>query len=131
MKKNKQKKKHKLLLSISAAASLLSLNASFADNTVSTSEQKAPQQVSAEKSSSHGGKCAIGKCGNEKRFAKVNLLNDPQDHLVRARDGKCGTEPGVTTPVTTPGGTTTEVTTEKADPKSARSGKCSSGVCGA
>ena len=37
-----------------------------------------------------GGKCAAGKCGTEKIYSKVALDKNPQDRLVRARDGKCG-----------------------------------------
>ncbi|WP_368165577.1 hypothetical protein [Aeromonas sp. R6-2] len=37
-----------------------------------------------------GGQCAAGKCGTEKRFEKQQLAQDPQDRLVRARDGLCG-----------------------------------------
>lgn len=36
------------------------------------------------------GKCASGKCGTEKIYGQANLSHDPQDQLVRARDGKCG-----------------------------------------
>ena len=46
--------------------------------------------VKAAPSEQHGGKCAAGKCGTEKRFEKQALDSDPQGRLVRARDGKCG-----------------------------------------
>jgi uncharacterized low-complexity protein len=42
------------------------------------------------KSSTSSGKCASGKCGTEKIYSQANLSYDPQDQLVRARDGKCG-----------------------------------------
>lgn len=42
----------------------------------------------AEKSS---GKCASGKCGTEKIYGQAKLNHNPQDKLVLARDGKCGT----------------------------------------
>ncbi len=37
-----------------------------------------------------GGKCASGKCGTEKRYGQAKIDHNPQDKLVRARDGKCG-----------------------------------------
>lgn len=53
--------------------------------------------VSVQAISQNGGKCAAGKCGTEKRFEKQDLKTDPQDRLVRARDGKCGlTAEGIT-----------------------------------
>ncbi|EJL6398678.1 hypothetical protein ABKZ05_000446 [Vibrio navarrensis] len=75
---------NKLTLSI-AMTSVITLNSgmAFADATT-----EAP--VEAQSSSQHGGKCAAGKCGTEKRFEKQELKNDPQGRLVRARDGKCG-----------------------------------------
>lgn len=39
---------------------------------------------------SHGGKCASGKCGTEKIYSKAKIAHDPDGQLVRARDGKCG-----------------------------------------
>lgn len=42
------------------------------------------------KSPTSSGKCASGKCGTEKIYAQAKLKQDPQDQLVRARDGKCG-----------------------------------------
>lgn len=42
------------------------------------------------KSPTSSGKCASGKCGTEKIYGQADLSHDPQDHLVRARDGKCG-----------------------------------------
>ncbi|MBM9914540.1 MULTISPECIES: hypothetical protein [Stenotrophomonas] len=39
---------------------------------------------------SHGGKCASGKCGTEKKYGKADVQGTPQGRLVRARDGKCG-----------------------------------------
>ena len=39
---------------------------------------------------SHGGKCASGKCGLEKIYSKAPIKQDRNGHLVRARDGQCG-----------------------------------------
>ncbi|UPG86274.1 hypothetical protein L2Y94_02600 [Luteibacter aegosomatis] len=46
--------------------------------------------AAATPTASHGGKCASGKCGTEKIYSKASIQQDPQDRLVRARDGKCG-----------------------------------------
>ncbi|MBU2897016.1 hypothetical protein [Vibrio hepatarius] len=75
---------NKLALSI-AMTSVITLNSNmvFAD-----SPSEAP--VEAPSKSEHGGKCAAGKCGTEKRFEKQELKSDPQGRLVRARDGQCG-----------------------------------------
>lgn len=51
-------------------------------------EAPAAPQASAKPKS--GGKCAAGKCGTEKIYAKVDPTGNPQDRLVRTRDGKCG-----------------------------------------
>ncbi|ENM5757630.1 hypothetical protein ACQ902_000205 [Vibrio mimicus] len=83
--------KHKMALSI-AMTSALTLNSgmAFADT-----PSEAP--VNAQPTEQHGGKCAAGKCGTEKRFEKQDVKNDPQGRLVRARDGKCGlTAEGIT-----------------------------------
>ncbi|HHJ3243521.1 TPA: hypothetical protein ACQJOV_004668 [Vibrio parahaemolyticus] len=74
----------KFTLSI-AMTSVITLNSgmAFAD-----SPPESP--VEYQPSSQHGGKCAAGKCGTEKRFEKQELKDDPQGRLVRARDGKCG-----------------------------------------
>lgn len=53
-----------------------------------TTGEEAPVAVAT--SGQSGGKCAAGKCGTEKRFEKQQLAQDPQDRLVRARDGLCG-----------------------------------------
>lgn len=42
------------------------------------------------KAPTSSGKCASGKCGTEKIYSQAKLKHDPQDQLVRARDGKCG-----------------------------------------
>ncbi|EOX1764078.1 hypothetical protein ACPDME_000181 [Vibrio cholerae] len=64
---------------------------------MSFAETSTEAPVSAQSTSGHGGKCAAGKCGTEKRFEKQDLKNDPQGRLVRARDGKCGlTGEGIT-----------------------------------
>ena len=64
------------------------------------------------------GKCASGKCGNEKNFAKVDTGKNFQNQLVRSRDGKCGVDgEGLNPP--------------PKDPQFIKPGKCASGVCGA
>ncbi|MBE8576586.1 hypothetical protein [Vibrio sp. OPT18] len=79
---------NKIALSI-AITSVISLNSAmaFAD---APAEAPVEAPVEAKQSSGHGGKCAAGKCGTEKRFEKAELTSNPQDRLVRARDGKCG-----------------------------------------
>ena len=74
----------KLTLSI-AMTSLIALTPGLA---LAATPSEAP--VKAAPSEQHGGKCAAGKCGTEKRFEKQALDSDPQGRLVRARDGKCG-----------------------------------------
>ncbi|MDN3612304.1 hypothetical protein ACODM8_11180 [Vibrio ostreicida] len=82
---------NKLALSI-AMTSVISLSS----GTVFADTQTEPP-IEAQSSTQHGGKCAAGKCGTEKRFEKKELKKDPQGHLVRARDGKCGiTAEGIT-----------------------------------
>jgi len=82
---------NKLALSI-AMTSVITLNSGMAFADAPTEDP-----VEAQSSSQHGGKCAAGKCGTEKRFEKQELKNDPQGRLVRARDGKCGvTGEGIT-----------------------------------
>lgn len=77
--------KNKLTLSIAitslAALGAVSIPAYANGNSSETVAAKAP---------SHGGKCASGKCGTEKIYSKAALDKNPQDRLVRARDGKCG-----------------------------------------
>lgn len=77
---------NKLALSI-AITSLASLGAisapAHAADTPATT-------TNAKSSSSHGGKCASGKCGTEKIYSKAAIDQNPQDRLVRTRDGKCG-----------------------------------------
>ncbi|WP_421212853.1 hypothetical protein [Aeromonas dhakensis] len=80
----------KLSLSI-AMTGLIALTPGLA---LAATPSEAP--VKAAPSEQHGGKCAAGKCGTEKRFEKQALDSDPQGRLVRARDGKCGlTEQGI------------------------------------
>ncbi|MFM9756928.1 hypothetical protein ACKKBH_08385 [Aeromonas dhakensis] len=74
----------KLSLSI-AMTGLIALTPGLA---LAATPSEAP--VKAASSEQHGGKCAAGKCGTEKRFEKQALDSDPQGRLVRARDGKCG-----------------------------------------
>jgi uncharacterized low-complexity protein len=62
------------------------------------------------------GKCASGKCGTEKIYGQADLKHDPQDQLVRARDGKCGlTGSGID---------------NNESPQQIGDKKCVSGVCG-
>ncbi|HDZ8880620.1 hypothetical protein [Aeromonas dhakensis] len=74
----------KLSLSI-AMTGLIALTPGLA---LAATPSEAP--VKTAPSEQHGGKCAAGKCGTEKRFEKQALDSDPQGRLVRARDGKCG-----------------------------------------
>ncbi|WP_421170272.1 hypothetical protein [Aeromonas dhakensis] len=74
----------KLSLSI-AMTGLIALTPGLA---LAATPSEAPVKVAP--SEQHGGKCAAGKCGTEKRFEKQALDSDPQGRLVRARDGKCG-----------------------------------------
>lgn len=77
--------KHSLTLSI-AVASLATLGAISAP----LHAQTASTATAAPTTASHGGKCASGKCGTEKIYSKAKINQDPQDRLVRTRDGKCG-----------------------------------------
>ena len=74
----------KLTLS-TAMTSLIALTPGLA---LAATPSDAP--VKAAPREQHGGKCAAGKCGTEKRFEKQALVSVPQGRLVRARDGKCG-----------------------------------------
>lgn len=86
--------KNKITLSI-IMTSVIALNSGMA-----VAAEKVDTPVVA-KAKSGGGHCAAGKCGTEKRFAKADLKGNPQDRLVRARDGKCGLSGnGVNVPVT-------------------------------
>ncbi|WP_227108354.1 hypothetical protein [Chromobacterium rhizoryzae] len=76
--------KKQIILSI-AMTSLLGLSAEAA----LAAEASQPAQA-VKSQSGHGGKCASGKCGTVKMYEKAPLQHDPQDQLVRARDGKCG-----------------------------------------
>lgn len=76
--------KKQIILSI-AMTSLLGLSAEAA----LAAEASQPAQA-VKSQSGHGGKCASGKCGTVKMYEKAPLRHDPQDQLVRARDGKCG-----------------------------------------
>ncbi|GEM74955.1 hypothetical protein [Vibrio sagamiensis] len=75
---------NKLALSITMT-SVITFNSSLA-----FSDALTEVPIAAKSNSQHGGKCAAGKCGTEKRFEKQELKDDPQGRLVRARDGKCG-----------------------------------------
>jgi uncharacterized low-complexity protein len=77
--------KHPLTLSI-AIASLTTLGAISAP----LHAQTASVATTAPATASHGGKCASGKCGTEKIYSKAQITHNPQDQLVRTRDGKCG-----------------------------------------
>lgn len=93
--------------SLMAAGMVNSASATEASGSASQVQNKAPTS---------SGKCASGKCGTEKIYSQAALKHDPQDQLVRARDGKCGlTGEGINKP-------------ESAQLASAE--KCVSGVCG-
>jgi uncharacterized low-complexity protein len=77
--------KHPLTLSI-AISSL----AVLATMSTPLHAQSASTPAAAPATASHGGKCASGKCGTEKIYSKAKISQDPQDRLVRTRDGKCG-----------------------------------------
>jgi uncharacterized low-complexity protein len=76
--------KNKLTLSIAitslASIGAFSVSTLAAENTPHVAGKAAPK----------AGKCASGKCGTEKIYGKAALEKNPQDRLVRARDGKCG-----------------------------------------
>ncbi|NHR04347.1 hypothetical protein HA052_03970 [Chromobacterium haemolyticum] len=76
--------KKQIILSI-AMTSLLGLSAEAA----LAAEASQPAQA-VKSQSGHGGKCASGKCGTVKLYEKADIKHNPQDQLVRARDGKCG-----------------------------------------
>lgn len=80
--------------------------ADSAGNTATKIENKAPTS---------SGKCASGKCGTEKIYGKADISHDPQDQLVRTRDGKCGL---------------TGQGNENESPQQIDTEKCVSGVCG-
>lgn len=67
--------------SILVASSMAPVMAADSANNANKIENKSPTS---------SGKCASGKCGTEKIYGQANLSHDPQDQLVRARDGKCG-----------------------------------------
>lgn len=78
----------RVLLSIALISAVSSTSVSA--NTAQSTTQE-PQKV-VKKEETHGGKCASGKCGTEKIYGKANVNHNPQGKLVRARDGKCGTD---------------------------------------
>ncbi|WP_435339360.1 hypothetical protein [Klebsiella aerogenes] len=82
---------------------------------VSAADITPPKKIE-NKAPTSSGKCASGKCGTEKIYGKAELKHDPQDRLVRARDGKCG--------LTGNGIHQTE------SPQQVGDGKCVSGICG-
>ena len=100
---------NKLILSI-ALGSFVGISAP----TMAQADNPAPQAV-APKAKTSGGKCASGKCGTEKLYEKAHITHDPQDRLVRSRDGKCGLDAR--------GDQAETFTKEVAE-------KCASGVCG-
>ncbi|CAQ82962.1 MULTISPECIES: hypothetical protein [Photorhabdus] len=68
------------------------------------------------KSPTSTGKCASGKCGTEKIYGQAELKHDPQDQLVRSRDGKCGLSgKGIG---------------NKESPQQVENSKCVNGICG-
>lgn len=80
--------KNKVVLSIivSSFAGLLVSEQAMADQLPT----QTPVKV-AHKAQKASGKCASGKCGTEKIYGQAKLNHDPQDKLILARDGKCGT----------------------------------------
>ncbi|EKT55459.1 hypothetical protein [Providencia burhodogranariea] len=90
------------VLTMGAAATAVAAEPSQANRI----ENKAPTS---------SGKCASGKCGTEKIYGQATLKHDPQDQMVRARDGKCGlTGEGI----------------KQDTPKEVKVDKCVGGVCG-
>jgi hypothetical protein len=77
--------KREIILGI-AVTSLLSANAFAATQAASS----APAAAHSGKDGG-GGKCASGKCGTEKIYAKKAGAHAADDAQVHARDGKCGT----------------------------------------
>lgn len=93
--------------SLMAAGMVNPASATEASGSASQVQNKAPTS---------SGKCASGKCGTEKIYSQAALKHDPQDQLVRARDGKCGlTGEGINKPESS---------------QLANAEKCVSGVCG-
>lgn len=78
--------KNKLMLSI-ALSSFVGLTGAAAHAQTET----AATETSVAKAPTSGGKCASGKCGTEKIYGKAEIKHNPQDLMVRTRDGKCGT----------------------------------------
>lgn len=77
--------KNKLMLSI-ALSSFVGLTATAAHAQGETAQVEA----AVSKAPTSGGKCASGKCGTEKIYSQAEITHNPQDLLVRTRDGKCG-----------------------------------------
>lgn len=69
------------LMAAGMVASASAADAASAGGSASKVQNKAPAS---------SGKCASGKCGTEKIYSQAALKHDPQDQLIRARDGKCG-----------------------------------------
>ncbi|MGC6078068.1 hypothetical protein [Citrobacter portucalensis] len=85
-------------------------------NTACAAEASGKASQVQSKAPTSSGKCASGKCGTEKIYSQATLQHDPQEQLVRARDGKCGlTGAGI-------------AKNEASQPLNAE--KCVSGVCG-
>ncbi|MCZ8781138.1 hypothetical protein OM280_18325 [Escherichia albertii] len=103
--------KKDIVLSIIVGSALVSSIATQAN----AADISQPNKIE-NKSPTSSGKCASGKCGTEKIYGKAELKHDPQDRLVRARDGKCGvTGAGINQPES---------------PQQIGDGKCVSGICG-
>lgn len=101
--------KNKLILSITLSSFVGLTAGGFAH-----AESPVTETVTT-KAKASGGKCASGKCGTEKLYEKAQIKHNPQDQLVRSRDGKCG--------IDAKGLETQTLEKEAAD-------KCASGVCG-
>lgn len=76
---------NKLMLSI-ALSSFVGLTGTAAH----AQAEQAATVAAVAKAPTSGGKCASGKCGTEKIYGKAEITHNPQDLLIRTRDGKCG-----------------------------------------
>ncbi len=78
--------KNKVILSIVVS----SFSGLLMNEAVAAQPTQAPAKL-ASKAQKSSGKCASGKCGTEKIYGQAKLNHNPQDKLVLARDGQCGT----------------------------------------
>ncbi len=82
--KNRMKNKMVMSIVVTSFASLLIHEKVMAD------EPAQPSVKVTHKAPKSSGKCASGKCGTEKIYGQAKIKHNPQDKLVFARDGKCG-----------------------------------------